>query len=241
MSKKAAKKDSSKKNISKKESSKKESSKKDTKSIGKKSLEAANKSPKKAPSSKDSVGATKPLTSKPQEVKSSATQKMGVTALAKTTVATKAEGKSIPKASMTKSVSSAKGKVEEAISTNKKSVSPKLKAKAFAGQSEETLVHGEMDQSLSIKAVSAEESLPTKKAKKYEGVSEEESKWLELRDKYRHIKPQVYKLSESFQEKTPLEHKVLGWGFILSVVNDRLEVLFRSGIKHLISNYKTQG
>ena len=80
--------------------------------------------------------------------------------------------------------------------------------------------------------------VPSKKAKKYEGATEEESKWLELRDKHKNIKPQLYKLSEEFVEKTPLEHKVLGWGFILSVVNDRLEVLFSSGIKHLISNYK---
>lgn len=78
-----------------------------------------------------------------------------------------------------------------------------------------------------------------KKGKKYEGATEEESKWLELKDKNRNIKPLPYKMSEVYQEKTPIEHKVLGWGFILSVVNDRLEVLFRSGIKHLISNYKT--
>ena len=77
-----------------------------------------------------------------------------------------------------------------------------------------------------------------KRTKKYEGATEEESKWLELKDKYRNIKPQPYKMSDVYQEKTPLEHKVLGWGFVLSVVNDRLEVLFRSGIKHLISNYK---
>lgn len=84
------------------------------------------------------------------------------------------------------------------------------------------------------------ESMPSKRAKKYEGATEEESKWLELRDKHRNIKPNIYRISDVFQERTPIEHKTLGWGFILSVVNDRLEVLFRSGIKQLISNYKTR-
>ena len=33
--------------------------------------------------------------------------------------------------------------------------------------------------------------------------------------------------------------KVLGWGFILKNDNDRLEVLFETGIRMLISNYKS--
>lgn len=90
-----------------------------------------------------------------------------------------------------------------------------------------------------IKIESAAEEVPSKRAKKYEGATEEESRWLELQDKHRNIKALPYKMSGSYLEKTPIEHKVLGWGFVLSVINDRLEVLFRSGIKHLISNYKT--
>lgn len=79
----------------------------------------------------------------------------------------------------------------------------------------------------------------SKKAKKYEASSEEEARWFELRDKYKGAKASPYKMSEVYAEKTPIDHKVLGWGFILSVINDRLEVLFQSGIKHLISNYKS--
>lgn len=90
-----------------------------------------------------------------------------------------------------------------------------------------------------VAEVEVKESLPSKKAKKFEGATEEESKWFELKDKHKNIKPQPYKMSEVYLEKSPIEHKILGWGFVLSVVNDRLEVLFRSGIKHLISNYKT--
>jgi hypothetical protein len=45
-------------------------------------------------------------------------------------------------------------------------------------------------------------------------------------------------MSEQFEPGTPLSHPRLGWGFILSKLNDRLEVIFESGIKILISNYK---
>lgn len=86
---------------------------------------------------------------------------------------------------------------------------------------------------------SSESSVPSKKAKKYEASTEEETRWLELRDKYKSTKALPYKMSEVYAEKTPIDHKVLGWGFILSVLNDRLEVLFQSGIKQLISNYKS--
>ncbi len=82
------------------------------------------------------------------------------------------------------------------------------------------------------------EDLAKKPAKKYQGSTDEESKWLELKDKYKWLKPQSYKMTEVYKDRTILDHKVLGLGFILSVVNDRLEVLFQTGTKQLISNYK---
>lgn len=79
-----------------------------------------------------------------------------------------------------------------------------------------------------------------KRLKKIEVTQgQEEAKWKELHDKYKGVKAVPYRMSETFEERTPLDHKVLGWGFILSVVNDRLEVLFETGIKQLISNYKS--
>lgn len=47
-----------------------------------------------------------------------------------------------------------------------------------------------------------------------------------------------YNISGKFEAKTAILHKVLGWGYVLANRNDRLEVLFRDGIKYLISNYK---
>lgn len=69
-------------------------------------------------------------------------------------------------------------------------------------------------------------------------LSDEKAKWAELNKKYGKDKAVPYKMSEKFQSMIPMQHKVLGWGFILTNENDRLEVLFETGIRMLISNYK---
>jgi hypothetical protein len=57
--------------------------------------------------------------------------------------------------------------------------------------------------------------------------------------KYGKDKALTYKMTETFTSLAPIQHKVLGWGFILTNENDRLEVLFETGIRMLISNYKS--
>lgn len=69
-------------------------------------------------------------------------------------------------------------------------------------------------------------------------LSDEKAKWQELNKRYGKEKAVAYKMSESFESLKPIQHKVLGWGFILTNDNNRLEVLFENGIKMLISNYK---
>jgi hypothetical protein len=70
-------------------------------------------------------------------------------------------------------------------------------------------------------------------------TADEKAKWAELNKKYGKDKAVSYKMSEKFETMIPLQHKVLGWGFILTNENDRLEVLFETGIRMLISNYKS--
>lgn len=70
--------------------------------------------------------------------------------------------------------------------------------------------------------------------------TEDGKKWAELRKKFGNDPAAVYSISGVFEANSPLEHKVLGWGYIIGVLNDRLEVVFKDGIKHLISNYKSQ-
>jgi len=65
-----------------------------------------------------------------------------------------------------------------------------------------------------------------------------EAQWASLKEKSKAIKPVPYKMTERYEARGPIQHKVLGWGYILTNQNDRLEVLFQDGIKFLISNYK---
>lgn len=67
-------------------------------------------------------------------------------------------------------------------------------------------------------------------------LNEEVKKWSELRIKYGNEKATNYSMNEQFEANKPIQHKVLGWGYILSNQNDRLEVLFEQGVKILISN-----
>jgi hypothetical protein len=65
-----------------------------------------------------------------------------------------------------------------------------------------------------------------------------EQQWRLLFERSKALKPVPYKMSENYEAKTALMHKVLGWGYVLSSQNNRLEVLFKEGIKMLIANYK---
>lgn len=71
-----------------------------------------------------------------------------------------------------------------------------------------------------------------------EAASELAAKWASLYKKAEQIEAKPYNMKAVFEEKTAIVHKVLGWGYILANRNDRLEVLFKDGIKYLISNYK---
>lgn len=62
--------------------------------------------------------------------------------------------------------------------------------------------------------------------------------WLELHRKHSDEKASNYDMRSAFEPSTPLNHKILGWGWILSNENDRLEVVFKDGKRVLISNYK---
>ncbi len=65
-------------------------------------------------------------------------------------------------------------------------------------------------------------------------------KWHALYKKLDTLETAKYNMRESFNEETAISHVKLGWGFVLSNTNDRLEVLFEDGIKNLISNYKSR-
>lgn len=95
-----------------------------------------------------------------------------------------------------------------------------------------------MKPTISDEKAAANEKKKKKDDLKLDRNGDLEAQWQSLKDKNKAIKAVNYKMSESFEARTPILHKVLGWGFIITNQNDRLEVLFQQGIKFLISNYK---
>lgn len=69
--------------------------------------------------------------------------------------------------------------------------------------------------------------------------SDEEARWVDIYEKNKGEKPLDYDMKRKYESNKPLQHKILGWGWILSSENDRLEVLFKDGKKILISNYNS--
>lgn len=80
------------------------------------------------------------------------------------------------------------------------------------------------------------------KAAKAEKIAqgEDEAKWVEYHDRYKAEKAPTYDMKATFSAGAPIQHKLLGWGWVLSNENDRLEVLFKDGRRMLISNYNPE-
>lgn len=152
----------------------------------------------------------------------------------KTTSSAKKEKEAIARpAMMTK-----KGRVKDVVASK----SPQEDEERPAARKTQTVVSMlESDsESENAESVKVEKTSKVKPIKVERGNSaDEKTKWDELFKKYGKEKATVYKMSEKFNSLTPLQHKVLGWGFILTNENDRLEVLFETGIRNLISNYKS--
>jgi hypothetical protein len=153
-----------------------------------------------------------------------------------------------PAKSAAKSVSKAEPKAKAKAPTKVEKVAKPKKAAAIPVAEEATDLNvalGEPAAEKPAKAakVKAEKAPKVKKprAKPVLDVSagsDHHNKWLELKEKHSKDKATPYAMSATFEAHQPIQHKSLGWGLILSNNNDRLEVLFETGVKILISNYK---
>lgn len=63
-------------------------------------------------------------------------------------------------------------------------------------------------------------------------------KWLKLHKQLSVEKAFDYKMTEDFEIKAPLSHKVHGWGVVMQKRDNYIDVLFEAGLKTLIVNYK---
>ena len=66
---------------------------------------------------------------------------------------------------------------------------------------------------------------------------EELALWKGFHNQHKNNKSANYNMKNNYTAQTALSHPTFGWGFILSVNDNRLEVLFQEGRKKLISNY----
>jgi len=123
----------------------------------------------------------------------------------------------------------------------KEKVKSKAKPKAAAKVKEpvvevdaveaEPIVKPKKEKKPSAKAVKAAALLTA-------AANEANKKWNEMKEKFGKEKPANYSMSSVFEVNTAIQHKSFGWGYITANENNRLEVLFESGVRHLISNYK---
>lgn len=77
--------------------------------------------------------------------------------------------------------------------------------------------------------------LPPQQIKSIERIIRQERPWGDLQ-KYL-TNPAKYKMTSTYHEKMVIDHKTMGVGFIVSVENNRMKVLFSEGVKNLIMNY----
>jgi hypothetical protein len=138
--------------------------------------------------------------------------------------------------------------VKKAAAANKKSATP-IRAQTALTVEKEKTKHPPAPQRSMKEKEPVKESAETvaKKALAKVKVSKEAipvatgpmaAKWSQLYKKADSTETAPYNMKQVFAEKTAIIHKVLGWGYIMANRNDRLEVLFKDGIKYLISNYK---
>ena len=85
---------------------------------------------------------------------------------------------------------------------------------------------------------------PAKKPKSAKAIALDEEgekllrQWNAMQEQLKNVKPVVYTLQGNYDAKTPIQHKVLGWGYVLKNKGNRIEVLFEEGVKTLVTNYK---
>lgn len=152
---------------------------------------------------------------------------------------------------MAKSKKAAPKSATKAKAVAKKEVArEKLTAKAMRATSKRQLAEETVaadvgtDSKLAVKVNEAVIEVKTKKKRGKKAATEQldaselNQKWNSLYRKAQENDAKPYNMKHTYEPKTPIVHKLLGWGYILNNKNDRLEVLFKDGVRFLISNYK---
>lgn len=216
--------------------------------VAKKSATASSKKTAKAPAAKPAK-TTSAKTKKPTaKVSAAAVKSPKVNPQA---VASKSDAKKTGKKSVTKE-KIALAPVVESKSAKKKpaetqaepeGVKKVAKASVAVAKVVPTVMGPDLGSAPEESESTGEAAVVEKKSKKRDDLKIDrngdlEQQWKNLFDRSKGVKAPPYKMSETYEARTPVMHKVLGWGFVISNQNNRLEVLFKDGIKILVANYK---
>jgi transglutaminase/protease-like cytokinesis protein 3 len=121
------------------------------------------------------------------------------------------------------------------LKPKKDAVVPKLKPATMS-----VAATAKVSKVTAMKAVSSKQVADSTEKIKIDrdSMSDEQVKWAEMYNKHKETQASSYDMRATFQAGIPIQHKVLGWGWVVSNDNDRLEVLFKDGKRMLISNYR---
>jgi hypothetical protein len=119
----------------------------------------------------------------------------------------------------------------------KKTKSPKVKAKPPAKLKQPSSTPQIMSGKPSEKSAEAK-GKKAPKTPKTEPADKIDPEWETLVNLNKAAKPLPYSMADDYAPKSIINHKVLGLGFVMSKLNNRIEVLFKEGKKTLITNYK---
>lgn len=139
-----------------------------------------------------------------------------------------------------------KGVAKKAVKTTGRGTSAITKKKASVASPKPTLLSSKASKAKKalpevqpVKAPEPRKKMSKRQEEALEKISQMSLKWSALYKKSKNLEALPYNMRHSYEPKTAIVHKILGWGFILNNKNDRLEVLFKDGVKTLISNYRS--
>lgn len=159
----------------------------------------------------------------------------------KTAKAVKPAAKAAPKkASKPETPKPAKEAAKEKTAVEKVARAPKVPARDEGEDTQSDSEDAEVEEKPVKAAKVKPERISAAQKKLDRAMAESSAQWSDLHQKHSSEKAQTYDMRATFEAHKPLQHKVLGWGWIMSVENDRLEVIFQDGKRMLISNYKAR-
>ena len=166
---------------------------------------------------------------------------MAKKAQAKSTASAKANGKTSVKAASKAPAKAAASAKPVAKAAAKPAAKPAPAKKAPPAPAKKAPTPAPEASKKAASKGSVDKAQPAENAEKIKidkSMTEDQIKWAEAYNKYREMQAAAYDMKATFKAASPIQHKVLGWGWIVSNENDRLEVLFKDGKRMLISNYR---